>query len=130
MNTVDMGNYEINRLLLSTISTPSAGYRVGILNSDGEEKSKRGGSSEPKHVNSAGESDHNVSGEEGELVSDGRGGVWHGSSKLKRSSHEAGNGPFSVLLWATKRECTHASGCSGGSVSASAGEFVISERGN
>lgn len=77
-----------------------------------------------------GESDHDVSGEEGESVNDGRGGVWHGSSKLKRSSHEAGNGPFSVWLGPMKRGSTHASGCSGNSVSVSAGELEISEKGS
>ena len=36
-NAMEMGNYgEIKEL--STISTPSVGYKVGILNSDGEEK--------------------------------------------------------------------------------------------
>ena len=62
-------------MYVSTIPTPSAGYKVGILNSDGEEKSKKGDSSESKHDNSGGVSDHKASGEEGELVNDGRGDV-------------------------------------------------------
>ena len=72
-NATGTGNYEINGLLLSTISTPSAGYRLGVLKSDGKEKSKRDGSSKLKHDNSGGGSDHKVSGEEGELVNDGIG---------------------------------------------------------
>ena len=74
-NATDTENYKINELLVSTISTPSAGYRLGILNSDGEEKSKRDDSNESKHDNSGGGSDHKVSGEEGELVKDGIGDV-------------------------------------------------------
>jgi len=98
-NVMDTENYgEINEL--PTISTPSAGYRMGILNNDGDEKSKRDDSSESKYGNSGGESDHRVSGEEGELVKDGRGDEWHGSSKLKKFSHEMGHGPFSVWLGA------------------------------
>jgi len=74
-NATGTGNYKINELLVSTISTLSAGYRLGILNSDGEEKSKRDDSSESKHDNSGGGSDHKVSGEEGEFVNDGIGDV-------------------------------------------------------
>jgi len=73
-NAVGTGNYKINKLVVSTISTPSAGYRLGILNSD-DEKSKRDDSSESKHDNSGGGSDHKVSGEEGEFVNDGIGDV-------------------------------------------------------
>ena len=123
-----MGNYEIDGSLLSTISTPSVGYRVGILNSDGEEKSKRDDPSESKYIDSGDESDHRVSGEEGESVNDCKGDVWHGSSKLKKSSHEAGNGPFSVWLGSVKRESSRASGCSGNSVGVSAGELAVSKR--
>ena len=48
---------------------------MGILKSDGDEKSKRGGSSDSKYCSSGGESDHEVSGEDGdgELVKDGTG---------------------------------------------------------
>ena len=128
-NATGMGNYNIKGLLLSTISTPSAGYRVGILNSDGEEKSKKGGdSSGSKYVNSGGESDHKVSGEEGELVNDGRGDVWHSSSRLKKSLHEADGGPCSVWLGGIKRGSASASGCSGNFVSVSAGELAVSKR--
>ena len=81
---------------LSTTSTPSVGYKEGILNCDGDEKSKRGDSNESKHDNSGGESDHRGSGDVGELVSDGSEGEWHGSSKLKKSSHEVEYGSFSV----------------------------------
>jgi len=72
-NATGTENYKINELLVSTISTPSEGYKLGILNSDGEEKSKRDDSSESRHDNSGGGSDHKVSGEEGELVNDGIG---------------------------------------------------------
>ena len=47
-NTIDLGDYEINELFLSTISTPSAGYEAGILNNDGREKSKRSDLDESK----------------------------------------------------------------------------------
>ena len=125
-----MRNYEINGTLLSTTSTPSTGYRVGILNNDGEEKSKKGGNSRKlKYVNSGGESDHKVSGEEGEFVNDGRGDVWDGSPKLKKSCHEVGNGSFSVRTGAMK-ESTRASGCLEISVNVSAGELTRSERAN
>lgn len=92
-----MGDHKINRLLLK-MSTPSARYKAGILNIDGEENSKRGGSSDLKSGSSGGESDHWVSGVEGdgELVNDGRVDEWHGSSKLKKPSHEVGDEPFSV----------------------------------
>lgn len=56
MGAAAVENYEINGLL-STISTLSVGYRVGILNSDGDEKSKRGDSKDSKDGNSEGESD-------------------------------------------------------------------------
>lgn len=105
---------------------PSAGYRLGILNSDGKEKSKRDGSNESKHDDSGGGSDHKVSGEEGELVNDGIGDVWHGSSKLKKSSHEAGDGPFSGWLAPIKRGSARAPGCSGNSGCVFAGESAIS----
>ena len=74
MNATSAESYVINGVL-STIPTPSVGYRAGILNSDGDEKLKRGGSSDAKHGSSGGESDHRVSGVdgEGELVSDGTG---------------------------------------------------------
>lgn len=110
--------------------TPSVGYRAGILNSDGDEKSKRGGSSDSKHDGSGGETVHWVSGVDGdgELVNDGRGDEWHGSAKLKKLSHEE-NEFSSVWLGATKSESSHASGCSGssGRVSASGCESAISE---
>ena len=79
-----------------TIPTPSAGYKVGILNSDGDEKSKRDDSNESKHGNSGGESDHRGFGDEGELVNDGSEGEWHGGSKLKKSSHEVEHRSFSI----------------------------------
>ena len=101
-----MGDYgEINESL--TISTPSSGYKVGILNSDGDEKSKRGDSNESKHGRSGGESDHRGFGDEGELVNDGSEGEWYGSSKLKKSSHELEHGSFSFWSGATKKESTH-----------------------
>jgi len=78
------------------ISTPSTGYKVGILNSDGEEKSKRGDSSESEYDSSGGESDHRGFGDEGELVNDGGEDESHGSSKLKKSSHEVERFPSSV----------------------------------
>ena len=91
---MSIGNHrETNEL--SKISTPSAGYKVGILNSEGDEKSNRGDSNESKHGNSGGESDHRGSGDEGELVNDGSEGEWHGSSKLKKSSHEVEHRSFS-----------------------------------
>ena len=48
---------------------------MGILNSDGDEKSKKGGSSDSKYGSSGGERHHWVSGEDGdgELVNDGIG---------------------------------------------------------
>lgn len=125
-----IGNYKINELLLSTISTPSVGYRAGILNSDGEEKSKRVDPRGSKDANCGGESDHRLSEEEGEFVNDGREDVWHGNSKLKKSSHGAGHGPFSVLLGSMKRASVWAYGCLCDLGSASAREPVISERPN
>jgi len=121
-------NYEINGLLLSTIPTPSAGYRLGILNSDDKEKSKRGNSNKSKRDNSGGGSDHKASGDEGELVNDGI-DVLHGSSKLK-SSHEAGHGSLSAWLGAMKRGSTHTPGRSGNSGRLPAGGSAISERAN
>jgi len=106
-----IGNYKINELLLSTISTPSVGYRVGILN-NGEEKSKRVGPSKSNEANCGGESDHKLAGGEGELVNDGREVVWHGNSKLEKSSHGAGHGPFTVLLGSTKTVSNCAPDCS------------------
>ena len=89
-----MGDYgEINELI--TISTPSSGYKVGILNRDGDVKSKRGDSNESEHGNSGGEIDHRGFGDEGELVNDGSKGEWHGSWELK-SSHELEHRSFSV----------------------------------
>lgn len=124
---MDMENYgEINEL--STISTPSSGYRVGILNSDGDEKSKRGDSNESKYGNSGGESDHRGSGDEGELVNDGNEGEWHGSSKLKNSSHEVEYGSFLVWLGGIKKESTHEP-CSENSGRVSVGESTISKGG-
>ena len=120
------GDYKINELLVSTIETPSAGYRLGILNSDGEEKPKRDDPSESKHDNSGGGSDQKVSGEEGEFVNDGIGDVWRGSSKLKKSSHKAGDGLPSVWLGVVKRGCAHVPGCSGNPGRVSAGESAIS----
>jgi len=105
---------------------PSAGYRLGILNSDGKEKSKKDGSNGSKHDNSGGGSDHKVSGEEGELVNDGIGDVWHGSSKLKKLSHEAGDGPFSGWLVMVKEGSTRTPGCSGNFGGVSAGKSAIS----
>lgn len=101
---------------------------MGILNSDGDEKSKRGGSSDSKHGSSGGETAHWVSGMDGdgELVEDDRGDEWHGSSKLKKSSHEAGNGPSSVWLGDTKSESSHVSGCSGNSGRVSVSESATS----
>lgn len=74
------------------------GYRVGILNSGDGENSKRGGSNDSKHGSSGGESDHWVSGEDGdgELVNEGIGEESDGSSKLKKLSHETSRGSFSV----------------------------------
>ena len=71
---------------------------MGILNIDGEEKLKRGGSSESRSGISGGEHDHWVSGVEGdgEFVNDGRVDGWHGSSKLKKSSHKVDGKPFSI----------------------------------
>ena len=67
---INVGDYRgINEP--SAISTPSTGYKVGILNSDGDEKSKRGGSNESKHGSSGGASDHRELGDEGEFVNDG-----------------------------------------------------------
>ena len=66
------------------------------MKSDDVEKSKRGGSNESKQGNSGGESDHRGSGDKGELVNDGSEGEWHGSSKLKKSSHEVEHASFSV----------------------------------
>jgi len=89
---------------------PSAGYKVGILNSDGDEKSKRGDLRKSKHVsvswNSEGGSDCMESGEEGELVDDREGG-WHGSSKLKKSSHEAEHGSCSKQHGAANTVSAH-----------------------
>jgi len=102
---------------------------VGILNSDGEEKSKRGDSSESKHDNSGGVSDHKVSGEEGELVNDGRGDAWHGSPKLNVSFHEVNDVPFSIWLSAV-RDSTHALGCSGNSGCVFAGGLTIPKKVN
>lgn len=98
------------------MSTP-AGYKSGILNSDGDEKSKRGGASDSNDGSSRGESDHWVSGVDGdgELVNDGTRGEWHGSSKLKRSSHEVGGGPFSVWPGAAMNESSNESDRSGNS---------------
>ena len=110
-----------------TISTPSTGYKVGILSSDGDEKSKRGDSNESKHGNSGGESDHRRSGDEGELVNDGSEGEWHGRSKLKKSSHEAEHKSFSVRHGAIERVSPHEACCSGNSGHVSAGESAISE---
>ena len=101
---------------------------MGILDSDDEEKSKGDDSNGSKHVSSGGESDHKVSGEEGELVNDGRGDVWHGSSKLKKSSHEIGHGSFSIWLGVMKGGFTHTSGCSVNSGRASVSGPAISER--
>ena len=86
---------------------------MGILNSDGDEKSKRDGSADSKHGGCGGETVHWVSGVDGdgELVNDGRGDEWHERSKLKKFSHEVGNGPSSVLLGAAKSESSHGSGC-------------------
>ena len=123
-----IGSYKINELLLSTISTPSAGYRAGILNSDGEEKSKRADPSRSKDANCGGESDHKPSEEEGELVNDGREVVWHGKPKLRKSSHGAGHGPFSVLLGSTKTVSSCTPGCSWSSGSASASGPTTSKR--
>jgi len=119
-----IGNYKINELLLSTISTPSVGYRVGILN-NGEENSKRVDPSKSKDVNCGGESDHKLSEEEGELVNDGREAVWYSDSKLEKSSHGAGHGPFSVLLGSKKAVSGSILGCSWNSGSASAGGPAI-----
>lgn len=94
-NAIDIGNHTVINGL-STILTPSAGYKVGILNSDGDEKSKRGDSNESKHGNSGGESDHRGSGDKGEWVNEGSEGEWHESSKLKKSSHEVEHGSLSV----------------------------------
>ena len=125
---MDMGDYgEINESL--TISTPSSGYKVGILNSDGDEKSKRGDSNESKHGRSGGESDHRGFGDEGELVNDGSEGEWYGSSKLKKSSHELEHGSFSVWSGATKKESTHEH-FSEKSGRVSVGESAISEGGD
>jgi len=85
---------------------------VGILNSDGDEKSKRGDSNESKHDSSWGESDHRGSGEEGELVNDGIGDELDGRSKLKKSSHEVEYGSFSVLPGVVRGGSTHVLGCS------------------
>lgn len=124
---MDIRNYgEINEL--STISTPSTGYKEGILNSDGDEKSKRGDSNELKHGNSGGESDHRGSGDEGELVNDGSEGERHGGSKLKKSSHEVEHRSFSVWLGATK-ESIHEP-CSENSGRVSVGRSAISEKGD
>ena len=112
---------------LSVISTPSAGYKLGILNSDGDEKPKRGDSSGLKHGSSEGESDHRVSGVVGEFVNDGNGDEWQRSSTLKKSSHEVEYGCFSVWLEAAKRVSSHAPGCSGNSGGVSAGKSTISE---
>jgi len=120
-----IGNYKINEWLLSTISTPSVGYRAGILNSDGEEKSNRVDPSKSKDANRGGESDHKLSEEEGELVNDGGKVAWHGNPKLEKSSHGAGHGPFSVLPGPPKTVSSCTSGCSwnSGSVSASRPEM-------
>ena len=100
------------------------GYRVGILSSDGDGKAKRDGSSNPKHGSSGGESDHWVSGEDGdgELVNDGIGEELDGSSKLKKLSH----GSFSVWQGAVKSESSHVSCCSGDSERISVDESEIS----
>lgn len=116
-NAADMGDYKENNGLLSTMRMASVGYRVGILNSDGDEKSKRDGSSGSEHGGSGGETVHCASGVDGdgELVSEGRGDDWHGRSKLKKFSHEVDNGLSSVWLGVTKSESSHAFGCSGSS---------------
>jgi len=124
---MEMENYGENNEL-STISTSSAGYKVGILNSDGDAKLRRGDSNESKYGNSGGESDHRVSGEEEELVNDDRGVDWHGSSTLKKSSHEVGHRSFSVWLGAMQRESTCAFGCSGNPVRVSTGGLTMYER--
>lgn len=122
-----IGNYKINKLLLSTISTPSVGYRAGILNS-GEEKSKRVDPSKSNDASRGGESDHKLAEEEGELVNDGREVVWCVNSKLEKSSHGAGHGPFSVLLGSTKTASSCIPDCSWDSRSASTSGPAISER--
>ena len=119
----------MNELLLSTISTPSVGYRVGILN-NGEEKSKRVDPSKSNDANCGGESDHKLAEEEGELVNDGREVVWYGNSKLEKSSHGAGHGPFSGSLGSTKTVSSCAPSCSWGSGSASTSGPAISGRAN
>ena len=45
---------------------------MGILNSDGEEKSKKADPRGSKDASCGGESDHKLSEEEGEFVNDGR----------------------------------------------------------
>ena len=84
--------------MLSTIATPCAGYRAGILNIDGDEKSNNGDPRDSKSGSSGGESDHWVSGEDGdgELVSDGIVDDSHGNPKLKKLFHETGSEPISV----------------------------------
>ena len=106
----------------------SVGYRVGTLNSDGDERSKRGSPNDSQHGGSGGETVHWVSGVDGdgELVNDGK-DEWDGSSKLKKFSH-VGKGPSSVWLGVTKSESSHASGCSGSSGRVSASELATSER--
>ena len=116
-NAADMGDYKENNGLLSTMRMASVGYRVGTLNSDGDEKSKRDDSSGSEHSGSRGETVHWVSGVDGdgELVSDGRGDGWNGRSKLKKFSHEVDNGRSSVWLGVSKSESGHAFGRSGSS---------------
>ena len=111
-DAVGMGDYKENNGLLSTMRMASVGYRVGILYNNGDEKAKRDGSSDSKHGGSGGETVHWVSGVDGdgELVSDGREDDWDGRSKLKKFSHEVGNGLSSVWLGVTKNESNHASG--------------------
>ena len=97
-DAMGMEKYEDINGLLSAISMASVGYRVGILNSDGDEKSKCGGSSDPKYGNSRGERDHCVSGVDGdgELVNDGRGDEFHENLELNKFSHETDDSAFSV----------------------------------
>ena len=115
---------------LSTIVTPYVGHRVGILSSDGDKKSKRGGASVSKHGSSEDENDHWVPGGDGdgELVNDGIGEESDGSSKLRKLSHEASHGLLSVWLGASKSESSHTSGCSGNSGRVSADESTMPEK--
>jgi hypothetical protein len=104
---------------------------MGILNSGGNEKLKSGSSSDSEYGSCGGESDHWVSGEDGdgELVSDGiGGGGLDGSFKSKRLSHEADHGPFSVWLGVAKVSRATVSGCSGNSGRVSVGELVVSKK--